>query len=504
MKPDHFLSRIPSRYWGYMALLLWGAATLFVSRHDPYNLDEGGAKALLLVWSVADQMASAVVTFGTPDLRILLFAPAGFLWTGSVFAAKVCATLALALAAWLLYQWKLREGDAECALIATGLLLISPATVEQVEAFAPGAFLIPAFALGAWLDSAYRARPRPFGGWYFSQLFVAALCVSLHPAGLAYPLVLLWAWYKSPLDKKQQRYFFIGIGAVTLFTLLVRMGWNDTAWLQNPLMSLASIALGTPLNHEMTVAHWIAGGIILALLIFVLFKQFRAIRSDFTGRTLLAGLLLGAVSCDQTWSMVALGLALYYGFPLLLNRPHGADGGLVQQRGAALFLLTALAVIFMTADKGHYEAGRHGVLSDQDQLIRSLSEEAENARQLAEENDGAGHAPPRLRVASQWPSRTMIACRCDTLPLPPVAKDPQAQLAMLHSVNHLLFDPKDPANILLARNFAMLGGGMAETVALQPGGTLLYIRDDSPASSVGSASSVGHADAKGSADSKDE
>jgi hypothetical protein len=498
MNLENLFARVPSRYWGYLALLLWGAATLFIARPDLYNLDEGGAKALLLVWSVADQLASSVVTFGTPDLRILLFAPAGFLWTGSVFAAKVLAALALALAAWLLYQWKLREDDAECALLATGLLLISPAALEQIDTLAPGAFLIPAFALGAWLDRAYRAAPRPFGGGYFAQLFVAALCVSLHPAGLAYPLMLLLGWYNSPVDKKQQQYFFIGVGAVTLFTLLVKMGWNDTAWLQNPLKSLAAIALGAPLNHDMTVAHWLVGGIILALLLFVIIKQFRAIRTDFTGRILLAGLVLGAASSDQTWSMLALCMALYFGFPLLLTRQAAPDGGLVQQRGAALLLLTALSIMFMLADKGHYEAKRHGVLSDQDQLIQTLADEAEHARQLAEENEGSGKTPPRLRAASQWPSRTMIACRCDTLPLPPAAKDAQTQLAMLHSVNHLLFDPKDPANALLARNFAMMGGDAVGTIALLPGGALLYLKDD------GAASSVGHADAKGNADAKDE
>ena len=55
------------------------------------------------------------------------------------------------------------------------------------------------------------------------------------------------------------------------------------------------------------------------------------------------------------------------------------------KRGAALFLLTVLSILFMLADKGHYEAKRHGVLSDQDQLIQTLSDEAEHARQLAEE-----------------------------------------------------------------------------------------------------------------------
>src|SRR5271169_4841046 len=93
----NLITRIPPRYWGYLALLFWGAITLFLLRQDSYSLDEGAAKSLLIVWSVADQVASSVVHLSAPDLRILLFIPAGFLWTGSVFAAKVFTMLSLAL-----------------------------------------------------------------------------------------------------------------------------------------------------------------------------------------------------------------------------------------------------------------------------------------------------------------------------------------------------------------------------------------------------------------------
>jgi hypothetical protein len=130
----------------------------------------------------------------------------------------------------------------------------------------------------------------------------------------------------------------------------------------------------------------------------------------------------------------------------------------------------------MRADKAHYEIRQLGILSEQDQLIRTLSEEAENARKAAEET-GGNTTPTHLRIASQWPGRTMIACRCDTLPLPPAARDPQAQLAMMRSVTHLLFDPKRPANVLLARNLASLGGDAAETIELRPEGVLLHFKN---------------------------
>lgn len=477
----NLISRIPPRYWGYLTLLLWGSITLFLLRQDPYNLDEGAAKSLLLVWSVADQVASSVVTFGAPDLRILLYIPAGFLWTGSVFAAKIFTVLALAITAWLFYAWKQDDSDTESALLATGLLIISPLTLIQIDTLSPGTYLLLAFALGAWLNRAYRAAPYPFGGWYFSQLFVSAFSASLHPAGLAYPLALLWSWHKEPLDRKQQKYFYIGIGFVVLATLIIRMGWNDLEWLQNPVKSLAATALGLPLNNEMTAMRWVTGIATLLVLATIIFKQYRSLWSDFTGRTLLIGLTLGATTSDPAWAMIALSIILYFGFPLLLRSQHPPTGGLMRQRGVALMLLILLSTLFMRADKAHYEVRQHDALSDQDQLIRSLSEEAESARKAAEETDSGATTAPRLRVASQWPSRTMIACRCDTLPLPPAAKDPQAQLAMLHSITHLLFNPQQPANFLLARNLAVLGGGLTETVALQPGGALIHFKSASTA-----------------------
>ena len=134
-----------------------------------------------------------------------------------------------------------------------------------------------------------------------------------------------------------------------------------------------------------------------------------------------------------------------------------------------------LSTLFMQADKAQYEVRQLGLLSEQDQLIKLLSDASENGRKM--EASGNNSIQVRLRVASQWPSRTMIACKCDTFPLPPAAKDPQAQLAMLHGFTHLLFDPKRPENILLARNLASIGGDSIETVALQSGGVLLQFKD---------------------------
>jgi len=144
------------------------------------------------------------------------------------------------------------------------------------------------------------------------------------------------------------------------------------------------------------------------------------------------------------------------------------------QRGWVLFLIFVCLVFFMHADRAHYEARQMGVLSAQDQLIRSLAERAENARSSSKSDDSE-KASSRFIVASQWPARTMIACKCDTLPLPPAAANPKSQLEGLHGVTYILVDPRQTANLSFAHNLSVLSSTI-ETVSLQPGGALLYIK----------------------------
>ena len=482
MNINTLLTRIPSRYWGYFSLFLWGGVILFLLRHDLYNLDEGSAKSILLVWSIADQVAASVVTFGAPDLRALLFLPVAFLWTGNVFAVKIFTILLLASSVWLLYLWSREKFNAESALIASGLLIISPLILEQIDSLSAGIYLLPAFMLGAWLNTEYRANPRPGGGWYFAQILVSAFTVSLHPIGLAYPLSLLWSWRTDPLDKKQQQYFFIGIGFASIFTLLMFRGWSYIEWLQNPFKTLAITLIGANLGGETSTMRWIIGGCIFVILALVVAKQFRKMWSDFTGRTLLIGLILGLTSNDSAWGTISLSIILFFGIPLLLQ-PHQnhAGGGFVRQRGLIMLCIIILSSLFMRADRTHYGIHQSGFLSEDDQLIRVLVEEADNARKIAEEGTDKDKPLAPLRVASQWPSRTMIACKCDTLPLPPAAQDSQAQLAMLRSITHLLFNPRHANNIPLARNLSVLGGGIVETIALQPNGVVLHFKNVSSA-----------------------
>ena len=477
---------ISARQQGYIALALWAVAALLLLRHDVYGLDEHAARSLLLSWSIADQVASSVTTLGMPDLRILLFLPVGFLWTGSVFAAKVLTVLLLALSAWLLFGWKSRSSGTESALLATGLLIISPLALAQIDAISTGVYLLASVALGSWLDVQYRSNPRPFNGWYFAQLFVCAFSASLHPAGLAYPLALLWSWRTLPQSPKYQKFFLAGTIFVVLFILLLRMGWGDLTWFQNPLRSLGEVFTGSTLDDADPAMQWLPGGVVAGLAIAVILMRFRDLWQDLAGRTLLLGVALGAFVGDQAWGLITLTLVLFYGIPLLL-RPERAprEGGFVQQRGWALLAIFVCSTIFMRADKVFYETGRHGALSAQDELIKTLAVAAENDRKASETDEGE-KKHPRFIVASEWPGRTMIACKCDTFPLPPVERDPQTQLAKLHSITYLLLDPKRTSNIDLARNFSLLGGSI-ETISLQPGGVLLHVKEDSNPNPEGAA-----------------
>ncbi|MHB8353218.1 MAG: hypothetical protein ACYDCF_02120 [Burkholderiales bacterium] len=466
--------RVPRRYWGYLTLLVWGAVALLLLRQGPYALDEGAAKALLLDWSIGDQVANSVVTLGTPDMRALLWLPLGFLWPGQVFAAKGVTVLIMAMTAAALYLWRRTQGTEEEALLITGLLLIAPLTLQQIDSLSPGVVLLAAFMAGALLDRAYRETPRTFAGLYFAQLAVCVFSVSLHPAGLAYPLSLAWSWRSRPLDRIQQRAFYVGIALVSLLTLVLRMGWHDLGSWQNPVINAAAMLWGPNLQGgEAALGDWVAGLLILGLLLAVIAHQRRELWSDFMGRNLLLGVVLGAFLCDAVWGFLGLALLLYGGLPWLLKpREMLLRQGFMVQRGWVWVLLLVLCTIATRADRTWAMETHHAVLSDQDQLIKTFAEDVEQGRKLLEEKN----LPlPRIRVASQWPARTMVACRCDALPLPPAARDPQAQLAMLHGLSHLILLPSASKNLGLAENLSLLGTEV-ETVSLQPGGVILRIK----------------------------
>jgi hypothetical protein len=470
---NNWFSRIPNKYWGYLALAIWGVLSLFLLNKTPYGIDEGAARALLLVWSVVDDVVSPIVTTGLPDFRTVFLVPAGFLWSGNVLAAKITTICVASFAAWFIYAWRQRSGDSEIALLASGLLLISPLLLDQIDAISAAPYILAIFALGAWLDKIYREAPLAFGGMYFSQMFLCLVSTTLHPAGLAYPIVLLWTWYKTPVGK-QQKFFFGGVIFSVLFALLLTLGWHNVEWFTNPIRSLSSVLSGSTANKDIGAFRWVNGIGVSLVLLLVIWKQAGALWADFLGRILLVALVLGLLVGDETWSTIALVICLYWGFPLLLRTRISSSETFWGQRGISFLLLFIISTSFMFSDKAHYQRVIGGELAPRDSLIKSLAENTKNIM-----DDEAKNALPKkpLLIASQWPGLTMLACRCGTFPLPPPAKDEKELLAMLHGVNYLVFDPRDPINSSLSHNLSIMDAGKTETVALEDGGVIVEIKE---------------------------
>jgi hypothetical protein len=477
---NNWLSRIPQKCWAYTALAIWAALCFMLLHKTSYGIDEGAAQALLLVWSIADNVVSPIVTLGFPDFRAVFLAPVGFLWTGDVLPAKVATILVMAISAWSLHTWRLHKGEPESALLATGLLMISPLLLVQIDTISVASFMLFSFALGAWADQIYRESQKAFGGMYFSQLFLCFVTITLHPIGFAYPLALLWAWYKEPVDKKHQTYFFGGIGAAVLMALVLTLGWSHITWFLNPLKSLASVLLGPATDDEFGFFHWVAGITMAVILLLVIWKQARNLWADLLGRTLLTGLAIGIFVGDEIFGIVALTTCLYWGLPLLLNKSTHLQGGFWKQRGFILVLTVFLATTCMISSKLRYQTLQTADLSPRDSLIKVLAEDS--GLFLNEEQTQDSAAKKSFRVASQWPALTMLACRCDALPLPPDAKDSDALFEMLHGIDYLIFDPKDINNSSLSHNLANMGAGKTETIVLQPGGVIVQVKSSPPIS----------------------
>lgn len=455
-------------YWGIPALALWLGVILAAGllRLDPYGIEEPAAHALLLAWSVSERVISTALVMGLPDLRALFFTVVGLYWPGSLIAAKVSTLLVTAAMAALLYRWCAAQAGRESALIATGLLLIAPATIAQADSLGTGPYLLLVFALGRWLDAAYRGTQRALGGWYFLQLLLILVAVSLHPAGLAYPLALLWEWRTNPLDTRQQRHVYIGVGISVTFILLLRMGWHALDWLRNPVLGLAQGVIGPDSTGE--TLPWAAGLTCAVLLLYLLWKERRELSANFMHRLLLGGVLLGLPAADGGWAMVALAALLYLGIPRLIafNESFGGQG-FMRQRGLVMAALFLTAILFMQVNKAHHYAVAQNLLTATDRLILTLAVALEDAP-----------AEQAIVAMSQWPGKTTLAIRRPALPLPPDYPDSATLLQNIRGVTHLVFDPFDPANKSLADNLAGISGN-TETLALEEGGAILLIKETS-------------------------
>jgi hypothetical protein len=458
---------------GGLLLLAWAALAALALRTGPYGLSEEGAKALLVAWSIGDAVASAAFTLGTPDARVMLFLPLGFLWPGQVMAAKLLTLAVMTAAAVALYCWRRRDDQAEAALLATGLLLIAPGTVHSIDALSAAPFLLAICGAASWLSRMLGRESGKLGGSFFAQLLLCSAAVSLHPAGLAYPAMLLFTWWRNPPDPRHREYFLIGVPLAVVLALTLRLGWSGIAWAQNPVPAAAALFSGARPDTALSAGDWAVGLSMLGLTAAVALHERRRLLSDLTGGTLLLGAVFGVAAADQTFAVLMFALALYAGLPWLLRACARLAGrGLILERGWLWLLLLLACTAFMRVNRSDYEAGRHHILFAEDLLIDDFAQGVAGSR--GSDAKEPGHPPGPILVASSWPARTSIACRCDGLPLPPAAKDPQSQLAMMRGVSYVMISDETD-NRALAVNFAQLGARI-EVLSRRPAGALLHLK----------------------------
>jgi len=455
---------LSTKYWMLIVLTVWGGALLLFGlfRLDTFGLDEGAAHALLLIWSVSDQLINSSFTFGGPDFRALLFFPLGLYWPGSILAAKVFTALLMFVAAMTLYTWHRDTSSQESALISTGLLLILPATMLQIDSISVGPFLLFLFAMGYVLDKKYRASPHSISSLYFVQILVATTIISLHPIGLAYPLALAWNWYKNPKSSKQQKQVWIGLAISALIVVVMQTGWISIAWLSNPLVSLSTALFGhTPLDTA--PPSWKAGLLPIVLLAYLLYKDVKHVNKDFMLTCLIFAMLIGLVAADLSWALITMTYLIYKGISLIISvNSRLKSQSFVGQRGIVMFVLLILATIFMQGGKAYANYIKSGVLAPEDELIKTIAKEAADADK-------------EFLGASQWPARTMIAAKRDILPLPTNPVNEEKLLLSFNKLTHLVFDQNNANNSDLAKILAK-HSNLTETVAILSGGVIIKVR----------------------------
>lgn len=453
---------IANQYWGLAALGIWGGALygLGLIRLDGFGLEESAAQSLVLIWSIFDRIANPILAVGVPDFRALLFIPLGAYWAGSLVAAKIYTALLAFGAATLLYKWSKRTAGAETSLTASALILISPFFLNEIDALGAGLFTLLAFTVGASINQAYQRSQGVFGTLYFVQMIWVAIAVTIHPMGLAYPIALAWTWTQEPRDPRVKRQLLSGLALVTSILIALRGGWRNIEWLDNPA---AALGLAHQPFEGVAEPNWIIGIGLLLLTALVIWNDRKFLVTDLIGKMLLIGAGIGAFVAGDNWAVIISALVLYRGAALLMGQ---SEAGLTpyspRQQGVVLVALLACSTAFMLADKARYLSLKAHALGPQDRIIQMLA------------NDAVDPAI-KIRIASQWPARTMIATKREVFPLPTAANTGEELLSNIKGITHLVFDHNDPKNKDLARNIADLGGA-TETVVLDEGGVIVQIR----------------------------
>lgn len=451
-------------YWAILILIGWTALLLgpgFV-RFDNFGLSEGGALNLLLGWSASAEVESPIIHTGTLDFRLFSNYLLGLYWPGSIIAAKVLSLLLLFLAIFGLYRWSEELAGEESAKLASGLMLLVPGGVMLINNLDTGPYLL-LFFVAAWLlDRRYQASPHPISAWYFLQMIVAAACISFHPAGLALALLLAWRWIKARANQPiKSNMMLAGLGFICLAILTTQIGWIDVVWGQSPITALNDALTGyNVLDHE---HGFILGSIALILLSVCLYLDRIHWQQDFLCALLALASVIGAVSADLNWALIAISYLLYRGLPLLLqlNRRLGKQS-FAGQRGLSLGLVALLCFIFSQSDRSILVANQSDVLSAQDELINTLAQQNVKDKPFF--------------AASQWPARTMMVCKGDVYLLPPAKSDGEKLFESITGVTHIIFDPNQPKNHALAKNLSQINDKL-KTLAIQEGGVIIAVRE---------------------------
>jgi len=468
------LTQMRPAYWAILIMIAWGAGLLLTQtlRLDAFGIDESGARALLLNWTVSDRTITTALIFGIPDLRSLLFLPLGAYWPGSMIAAKVFTMLIAFAAVYGCYRWSKRQFGAESAMIGAGLFLISPGLIGQIDQIGTGPFLLLALIGCAWLDHRYRQAQRPLGGWFFLQLLLMAFAVSLHPMGLALPIALLWHWHVDPVDERQQKHIYVGVIIAVFVEILLRMGWGDMIWLANPLPALEDALTGHLLAHSSI--SLILAGVMVLFVCFTLFANRRLAGHDIPFTALMLACLIGSLSGNTAWSSVMLATFLFTGMDQLIKLNEAFPGqGLMAKRGLILGCAFFASLLFLQSIKEHQIRNIGDQLDHIDQLTISLLDEIKD-RPVDE-----------TVVMSQWPGRTMLIMKRPVLPLPPVFSDGDTLLKNIKGISHLMFNPFDPNNRQLRNNLSEVSS-RTRTLTLQKDGVIIEIISATNASADGS------------------
>ncbi|MDQ6964866.1 MAG: hypothetical protein Q9M13_08110, partial [Mariprofundales bacterium] len=259
---------------------------------------------------------------------------------------------------------------------------------------------------------------------------------------------------------RRRRMVMIGVVVSTAVMVLVRWGWSGIEDISAAPQVLADIWLGSPLVHG---SHDWVGYLIGVLLLTALVAVPIWRRLDLMAGTLLLAGVIGLYHPDQVWSMMVAVLLYYLGVPALIRLNSRVGGNSVAgQRGLVLLVVTVVALISMQSLKQMSHIRVDGLRSPSDHLLALLADDAESV-----------DAP--FLAASQWPGRTMLACRRDVFPLPPASEDPVKFQHNIKSLTHIVFNHHRPELAALAHSLAVVNAEW-ETVALSDGGVLLKRR----------------------------